>query len=310
MFLPILDPKLTGHRKIRPSSSVPPGTSTTSSAGAAGGRGSGVNARDKRMSYSEKDQEYQDEASTAPLPLTSTTAPTHHTLPPNFPNTFLPLLSALRLIHKHVLHPLTMLLLSIHAFLTVPLYIALLSPIVALTPLQYALEHNSALRPANGVVETCGKRVVPVTLVVLGGIFGGAEEGKDADNKDGEKKRDRNGNMLCVTDLLHIGTHLNTKQTRSGQGDEPGRNPGETKTVLLMISARMLLMLLTTLATKSNWHAIFEECFFFFFFSVLHVVRCESGVYAPLTLSFLFHFFWCSITRLSSSFDRHVFIGL
>ncbi|PPQ87594.1 hypothetical protein CVT25_006088 [Psilocybe cyanescens] len=58
--------------------------------------------------------------------------------PPSVPSTYiLPLLRTL--------------LLSVHAFLTVPFYAALLSLIVALTPsLQYALEHNnSASRPVN-----------------------------------------------------------------------------------------------------------------------------------------------------------------
>ncbi|PPQ71103.1 hypothetical protein CVT25_004975 [Psilocybe cyanescens] len=245
-------------------------------AGSARGVG-GVGARDAETSGSEHEDEDEDEDEVArnrnrPSDLEHGAHPHPHA--PHSPSAPSTLRAALRPLHTHVLHPLRTLLLSVHAFLTVPLYAAALSLAVALTPpLQHALEHNAALRPVNGAVGMCGKCAVPITLVVLGGYFWGGEEGKDADNKDwdkkkkGGKKSDRRGYMQRVKDLLHIGAHSNTRQGRSGKGDEPGRKPGETKTVLLAIAARMLLtplMLapLMVFATKSDWHAVFEDPIF------------------------------------------------
>ncbi|PPQ94145.1 hypothetical protein CVT25_007983 [Psilocybe cyanescens] len=97
--------------------------------------------------------------------------------------------------------------------------------IVTLTPpLQYALEHNTALRPVNETVEMCGSCVVPVTLVVY---FGGGE-GKGGKEGGG-------------------------KGTGDGQGGSG--KPGEPRMVLLVISVHMLLTPPMVPATKSDWLA-------------------------------------------------------
>ncbi|PPQ90616.1 hypothetical protein CVT25_006686 [Psilocybe cyanescens] len=101
---------------------------------------------------------------------------THHILP-HFPSTSPPSSPPSA---TYILHPLRMLPTAL--LYAVLLYAAPLSLIVTLMPsLQYVLDHNSALRPMNGAVRTCGNSVALVTLVVLWRHFGGGEEGEDAD---------------------------------------------------------------------------------------------------------------------------------
>ncbi|KAH9478161.1 putative transporter [Psilocybe cubensis] len=228
-------------------------------------------ATDGRMEHESDSEEEEDEVAHN---LDRTAADlehgTHHRDAARPPSSFSKFVSsvsaALQPVKKYVLLPITSFLLAVHAFMTVPLYAALLSLIVALTPpLQYALEHNEVLRPVNGAIGTCGKCAVPITLVVLGGYFWSDEDGavdaKDKAKKKKKPKKDRRSYLQRVKEFLHISTSEDSGSTPT---IEPGKKPGETKTVMLSILARMIItpLVLTPLmvmATMSDWHAVFED---------------------------------------------------
>ncbi|PPQ82153.1 hypothetical protein CVT25_015143 [Psilocybe cyanescens] len=170
-------------------------------------------------------------------PLTLRTAPTHpyrtlpaHTpppFPPFFPP-FFPLSAQPSPTHAAPLEP------CIPTSLTLcrPVRPVLLSLIITLIPpLQYALEHNSTLRPVNEAVGMCGNCVVPVTLVVY--FWGGEERRREARRREG-----------------------GGKGTEDGQGGS--EKPGEPRMVLLAILVHMLLTPPIVPATKSDWYAMFE----------------------------------------------------
>ncbi|KAF8880090.1 hypothetical protein CPB84DRAFT_282675 [Gymnopilus junonius] len=77
---------------------------------------------------------------------------------------------SLRHTSHRLLHTLHALFHALNNFMTVPLWAALASLLVAcIEPLKHTLERH--LTPLNDAVATCGRCAVPLTLVVLGGYF-------------------------------------------------------------------------------------------------------------------------------------------
>jgi len=140
--------------------------------------------------------------------------------------------------------------------MTVPLWSALLSLVVAcVDPVKHALEHH--MQPLNEAINTSGKCAVPLTLVVLGAYFY-TPKPEEAPVK--EKKR-------TFVERLKTCLGLSPRSATPDDGIASKRKekPGETKTVMLAIASRMIItpMLIVPVmvwATKSDWHAVFEEC--------------------------------------------------
>jgi predicted permease len=115
-------------------------------------------------------------------------------------------------------------------FMTASLWAALFSLIVAcIPPLQHALTHH--LQPVNGAINSAGKCAVPLTLIVLGAYFYTPPPEQDLDG--------------------------NTKKP-------PPVKPNETRTVILAVAARMIItpiviLPLMTLATRYDFHRVFDE---------------------------------------------------
>ncbi|KAJ3742685.1 membrane transport protein-domain-containing protein [Lentinula detonsa] len=191
---------------------------------------------------------------------------------------------------RYLLQPLSKFWHGFTDFMTVPLYAALLSIIVALLPsIQHTLEVH--LYPIKGALESAGSCSIPVTLVVLGAYFYKEKEvssdgmsviptrmesvqeaGVISEEGDGVDNRCKfPGSSYQPSAIQHckdIFSKLNPKRKRcpaflrSDGGDQP--LPGETKTVFIAVLSRMVLtpmvlMPLVTFAAKEDWHSVFED---------------------------------------------------
>jgi len=118
--------------------------------------------------------------------------------------------------------------------MTAPLWAVLLSLLVAfIDPLKHALEYH--MQPVNGAINAAGKCSIPLTLVVLGAYFHDPQI---------------DGNGIQPSEM-------------STASDRPLR-PGETKTVVLAVLARMvitpiLLIPFLMMAARFDWQAVFDE---------------------------------------------------
>lgn len=158
--------------------------------------------------------------------------------------------------------------LSLNDFMTVPLWAALASLLVAcVRPLQHALEMH--MQPVKGAVASAGNCSIPVTLVVLGAYFyHPKEEGphKDSLNQNGNGRHRPLSTTKSNASLLHsvremFGKSNSTKQSRSAPQKS---RPGETKTVIIAVASRMIvtpmiLLPFMALSARFDLHAIFEE---------------------------------------------------
>lgn len=133
-------------------------------------------------------------------------------------------------------------------FMTVPLWSALLSLLVAcIEPLKHALLNH--LQPIDNAIANAGKCSVPLTLVVLGAYFYVPDEST--------KTRTF---MQLIRDMRHVFRRKNSLS----QDNQIKRNPGETKTVILAVASRMiitpaLLIPGMALAAKNDWHEVLQE---------------------------------------------------
>jgi auxin efflux carrier family protein len=149
-------------------------------------------------------------------------------------------------------------------FMTVPLWAALLSLCVACIPgLQHALTYH--MIPVNDAINTAGKCSVPLTLVVLGAYFY-PEPLEDPT----QKKKDKRSVWQKVKSALDVRNMLRDDRPDYIKRKEAPK-PGETKTVILAVAARMfitplLIMPLVYLATKHDFHRVFAE-----YVSLLHL---------------------------------------
>jgi predicted permease len=141
--------------------------------------------------------------------------------------------------------------------MTVPLWSALLSLVVAcVDPVKHALEHH--MQPLNEAINTSGKCAVPLTLVVLGAYF------YTPMPEEEPRKEEKLTFVGRFKACLGLSPRPATCDDRIAMKKE---KPGETKTVVLAIASRMiitpiLIVPVIVWATKSDWHAVFEECVF------------------------------------------------
>ncbi|KIK68644.1 hypothetical protein GYMLUDRAFT_728995 [Collybiopsis luxurians FD-317 M1] len=180
-------------------------------------------------------------------------------------------------IQAYLLHPLLTFWHGFTDFMTVPLYAAFLSIIVAMVPaMQHALEVH--LYPIKGALESAGSCSIPVTLVVLGAYFykvkDVSEEIRDVVptrvegvQEAGVIPNGQGASSSAVEHVRDLFKKLNPKNRRppsllSQESDVTF--PGETRTVLISVISRMvltpmILMPLVALAAKEDWHHVFED---------------------------------------------------
>jgi len=151
---------------------------------------------------------------------------------------------------KHCLHYpwrfITRAIAILNSFMTVPLWSALLSLLVAcIEPLKHALLNH--LQPVNNAINNAGKCSVPLTLVVLGAYFYAPDESTKTF-------------MQSIRDIFRCKSAV----SQETQENRTKPNPGETKTVILSVASRMIITPLIlipgmTLATKYDWHEVFQD---------------------------------------------------
>lgn len=150
---------------------------------------------------------------------------------------------------------------TINDFMTVPLWAALVSLLVAcIRPIQHVLE--TYMQPLNSAISSAGGCSIPLTLIVLGAYF------CPSTDEDGEEPK--GGATLSTsksTDTLVEGVRgsLHIKIIRhSTRNSRKPQAPGETKAVFIAVLSRMvitpvLLMPLMAVSIKFGWHRVFEE---------------------------------------------------
>ncbi|KAI0628584.1 membrane transport protein-domain-containing protein [Trametes polyzona] len=157
---------------------------------------------------------------------------------------------------------------TFHEFMTVPLWAALASLIVAcIQPLQHALDEH--LPPVKGAIASAGNCSIPITLVVLGAYFYTPPEPKErrALPEHSSSQPPRNESR---TSLLENVRDMFSSKRRSERGPSLGASakkqarPGETRTVVVAILSRMvvtplLLLPLMVLSTKFDWQEVFAD---------------------------------------------------
>ena len=115
------------------------------------------------------------------------------------------------------------------------------------------------MEPLNRAIKTAGKCAIPITLVVLGAYFHDPaleeDEGKVVlHGRSPNPPQSTWRRIFSMRDTVSENPPQSKKQPR----------PGETKTVVLAILARMivtplLLVPFLMVVSRYDWHAIFEE---------------------------------------------------
>lgn len=134
---------------------------------------------------------------------------------------------------RWIWRPLKKLVLGIKAFMTVPLYAAVLSLIVCcIPPVQHFLDE---LQPLRGALTSAGNCSIPLTLVVLGGFM------HEEDNHGPEAKKKSSVTETAPSKPGRVGSRpRQTKRTSLRKSVTPSR-PGETRTVIVAILSRMVV---------------------------------------------------------------------
>ncbi|KAF7350761.1 hypothetical protein MSAN_01637200 [Mycena sanguinolenta] len=157
---------------------------------------------------------------------------------------------------------------ALNEFMTVPLWAALASFIVAcVQPLQHALDEH--LQPIKGAVTSAGNCSIPVTLIVLGGYFYPALPDPKVGVVNGHANGTGNGTGVQASKsansrLESVGEMFRKQQSTRLAGVAPKARAGETKTVVIavvsrMILAPMLILPLMALCSRFNLHDVLAD---------------------------------------------------
>ncbi|KAH9916054.1 auxin efflux carrier [Fomitopsis serialis] len=144
-------------------------------------------------------------------------------------------------------------------FMTVPLWAALASIIVAcITPLQVFIEDH--VPPITGALTQAGNCSIPLTLVVLGVYFYTPPDKRQQDEQLPTHKSSGRKPSWAARSRERIRKAFSRK--KSGEGNQA--RPGETKTVLVAVLARMvitpiLLVPLIAVAAKYDLQRLFQD---------------------------------------------------
>lgn len=162
---------------------------------------------------------------------------------------------------------------SLYEFMTVPLWAALLSLAVACTPpLQHALDEH--VQPIKGAIAQAGNCSIPITLVVLGAYFYAAPDPEAARSRaalptttGAHAERGRSvstswSQLSLVDNVREMFKMKRRSFSAARRGDK--KRPGETKTIVIAILARMiitplLLLPVFALSTRFNLQEVFDE---------------------------------------------------
>jgi predicted permease len=151
--------------------------------------------------------------------------------------------------------------------MTVPLWAALLSLIVAcVQPVQHALEEH--MQPVKGALNSAGNCSIPLTLVILGAYFYVPKE--DPTEGKTPTSAGSSGSLFHrLRNMLNLKARWRHHRRIRSSGSistlqKPEGRPGETKTVIIAILSRMiivplLLIPLMALSAWYDWHAVFAE---------------------------------------------------
>jgi len=148
---------------------------------------------------------------------------------------------------------------ALNEFMTVPLWAALASFVVAcVAPLQEFLKND--VQPIKGALNNAGHCSIPLTLVVLGAYFYTPPSEVDSRRRESTHSDSTLSFAGSVRSMLNL-TSASRGKRRSRDDDS---RPGETKTVVIAIVSRMiitpaLLMPLIILCAKYDWHEVFKE---------------------------------------------------
>ncbi|KAF7797349.1 hypothetical protein EIP86_008544 [Pleurotus ostreatoroseus] len=162
---------------------------------------------------------------------------------------------------------------GLYEFMTVPLWAALLSLIVAcIRPLQHALEEH--VQPIKGAITQAGNCSIPITLVVLGAYFYSPPDPEEKRSRaalpthESDARRGRSistsWSQLSLVDNVREMFKMRRRSPGGAKGKSKSTRPGEIKTVIIAIMARMIitpLLLLPVLAlsTRFNLQKVFDD---------------------------------------------------
>jgi hypothetical protein len=130
---------------------------------------------------------------------------------------------------------------KINNFMTIPMYAAITSLIVACVP---ALQHtlDSHVKPFKGALSAAGSCSIPLTILVLGAYFYTPKEVEE----EAEVVRRRPGRTGSETSTSVVGSIRNAFRLRNYRRNatpkkEKDARPGETRTVWVAVLARMVV---------------------------------------------------------------------
>ncbi|KAJ7163931.1 membrane transport protein-domain-containing protein [Mycena crocata] len=153
---------------------------------------------------------------------------------------------------------------ALNEFMTVPLWAALASLIVACVgPLQHALEEH--MQPIKGAVTSAGNCSIPLTLIVLGGYFYPPPVEDAPPPTEGARRiRAKKSSSSLLESVREMFGKQPTGRRAAKKAKKPVARPGETKTVVIAVVSRMiltplLLLPLMALCAKYDFHAVFDD---------------------------------------------------
>ncbi|KAG8744886.1 hypothetical protein FRC10_009256 [Ceratobasidium sp. 414] len=154
---------------------------------------------------------------------------------------------------------------AVNEFMTIPMYAAVASLIVAcVQPMQHALENH--MQPVKGALMNAGSCSIPVTLIVLGAYFYRPEE-ESTETVNRANDADRRISASSVSTL--VGSWRDGIQLRSylRRSETPPQYPGETKAVFIAVLSRMVitpmvLLPLMAIFTTYDPHELFADPIF------------------------------------------------
>ncbi|OBZ67550.1 putative transporter C5D6.04 [Grifola frondosa] len=154
---------------------------------------------------------------------------------------------------------------TVREFMTVPLWAALASLVVAcVQPLQHALDEH--LPPVKGALASAGNCSIPVTLVVLGAYFyTPPDPEEERERAQGRLPRRRSASTMSRLSLFeNVKDVFGMKRRGRAVGKKPDMRPGETRTVVVAVLSRMivtplLLLPLLALSTRFDLQEVFDD---------------------------------------------------
>ncbi|KIP06466.1 hypothetical protein PHLGIDRAFT_90850 [Phlebiopsis gigantea 11061_1 CR5-6] len=160
---------------------------------------------------------------------------------------------------------------SFNKFMTVPLWAALASLVVAcIQPLQHTLEQH--VKPIKGALTQAGNCSIPLTLVVLGAYFYSPPDPEEMRSRAALPTNQRRGRSLSTTwSQLSLVDNVREmfKMRKRSPSETRSRNhgklrPGESKTVVIAVLSRMiitplLLLPVMALSTRFNLQEVFDD---------------------------------------------------